>query len=196
MEKKQSVLEPIETRNLIFRDFSIDDKSDIYYLYSDPEVMRLDQSEPIKDLVEAKTLIKNFQQSNQSHNSISWGVELKETKKVIGTCGFKNWNRLSHHAEIGGNILSKEWGKGYGKETLMFLIEYGFTKMYLNKIYAYTNVKNRIVLTLMNKYGFQQEGVLREHQLLGREFYDVLVFSLLKKESKFDSENNFSNFIG
>ncbi|WP_209124620.1 GNAT family N-acetyltransferase [Alkalihalobacillus sp. BA299] len=182
MQKKESFLVPFKTQNLIFRDLTMDDKNDIYCLYSDPNVLMLDQSEPFKDLLEAEELVRNFKESNQSYTSISWGIELKETNKIIGTCGFKKWDRLSQHAEIGGNISSKEWGKGFGKETLMFLMEYGFTKMYLNKIYAYTNVKNRSVIKLMNKNGFLQEGILREHQFLGEEYNDVLVFSILKKE--------------
>lgn len=182
MKEKEVSLEPLLTKNLIFRDLTVDDIFDIYCLYSDPQVMRFDQSEPFKGKKEAEELVRAFKQSNRSHSSISWGVELKEANKIIGTCGFKNWNRLSHHSEIGGNISSKHWGNHYGTEMLEFMLEYGFNKMHLNKIYAYTNVKNSSVLTLMDKYGFKQEGRLREHQLLNSVFEDVLVFSLLKKE--------------
>ncbi|MGJ9458744.1 GNAT family N-acetyltransferase [Oceanobacillus sp. CF4.6] len=176
------------TENLIFRDLTMDDKYDIYCLYSDPEVLRLDHSEPFKDIMEAEELIRDFKQSNCNHSSISWGIELKDSKNIIGTCGFKNWDRLSHHADIGGNFLSEYWGKGFGTETLRFMIEYGFTKMYLNKICVYTNVKNTNVVKLMKRHDFQQEGILREHQLLEGAFEDVFVFSLLKKNYKFNNE--------
>lgn len=160
----------------------MDDIFDIYYLYSDHQVMRFDQGEPFKDKREAEELIRTFQQSNHSHSSVSWGVELKETNKIIGTCGFKNWDRLSHHSEIGGNISSKYWGNHYGTEVLQFMLAYGFNQMHLNKIYAYTNVHNHSVLALMDKYGFKQEGRLHEHQRLDNVFEDVFIFSLLKKE--------------
>ncbi len=182
MKKKELSLKPFKTENLIFRELTTEDKLDIYCLYSDPKVIRLDHSEPFKNMIEAEELIRVFQQSNNSYSSISWGIELRESNKIIGTCGFKNWDRLSHHAEIGGNILSKYWGKGYGTETLKFMMEYGFTKMHLNKICAHTNVKNSSVLKIMPRYGFKQEGMLREHQLLEGVFHDVLILSLLRKD--------------
>ena len=159
-------LESLTTEHLIFRELTMDDISDIYCLYSDQQVMKFDQGEPFKDKQEAEELIKAFKQSHYSHSSISWGIELKEAHKIIGTCGFKNWDRLSHHAEIGGNISSEYWGKQYGTEVLQFMLAYGYNQMHLNKIYAYTNVHNHSVLALMRKYGFQQEGKLREHQRL------------------------------
>ena len=176
-------LEPLKTENLIFRELTMDDVFDIYCLYSDNKVMRFDQGEPFTDIREAEELVNAFKESNCSHRSVSWGVELKEAKKIIGTCGFKNWDRLSHHSEIGGNISAEYWGNHYGTEVLQFMLTYGFNKMDLNKIYAYTTVDNSSVLRLMGKYGFKQEGRLEEHQLLEGVFEDVCVFSLLKKNT-------------
>ncbi|WP_179295474.1 GNAT family N-acetyltransferase [Bacillus sp. FJAT-45350] len=184
MNEKQFSIQPIKTKELLFREPKIEDTSDIFCLYSDPGVLSLDRSEPFKNLIEAEELIRVFKQMNQRHDSIIWLVELMESKKVIGSCGFKNWDRLSHHAEIGGNISSNYWSKGYGSETLKFLLDYGFTKMYLNKIYGYTNAKNKNVLKLLNRHGFQQEGILRDHQLLNGTYDDVFVFSILKREYK------------
>ena len=176
-------LEPIKTENLIFRELTVDDIFDVYCLYSDPKVTRFDQGEPFTDIREAEELVSVFKESNRSHHSVSWGVELKETNKIIGTCGFKNWDRLSHHSEIGGNISSKYWGNHYGTEILQFMLAYGFNRMNLNKIYAYTNTKNSSVLRLMDKYGFKQEGRLQEHQLLDSVYEDVNVYSLLNRNA-------------
>lgn len=185
MEDKGPTFEPLKTDNLTFREVNKNDKYDIYSLYSDPNVLRFDKSEPLQEMIEAEELINSFQQANRGYHSISWGIELNASKKIIGTCGFRNWDRLSHHAEIGGNFSSKHWGKGYGTETIKFLMEYGFNKMYLNKIYAYTNVNNSNVVKLMDKHGFQQEGRLREHHYLDGEFNDVFLLSLLKEDYKF-----------
>lgn len=185
MKKKGLSLEPFITEHLILRELTMDDISDIFRLYSNQQVMKFDQGEPFKDKQEAEELIRTFKQSNDSHSSVSWGIELKEIHKIIGTCGFRKWDRLSHHAEIGGNISSEYWGNHYGTEVLQFLLAYGFNKMHLNKIYAYSNVNNQSVLALMGKYGFKQEGRLHEHQRLDSGFEDVFIFSLLKKNATF-----------
>ncbi|MDQ0255716.1 ribosomal-protein-alanine N-acetyltransferase [Evansella vedderi] len=170
------------TKNLIFRPLNLDDKYDIYRLFSDPKVVQLDQSEPVKSIQEVEELIRIAERSQYDPHSINWGAELKETGRVIGTCGFKNWDRLSNHAEIGGNLSSELWGKGYAAEGLIAILDYAFNKMFLNKICAYTNSRNGNAIGIMRKYGFQQEGKLREHQFLDGEYVDVLAYSLLKKE--------------
>ncbi|MFA9556860.1 GNAT family N-acetyltransferase [Evansella sp. AB-rgal1] len=171
-----------QTKNLIFRSLKLEDKFDIYYLYSDPNVVKLDVSDPINSLEAAEELIRKASDSSTDPHSIHWGVELKETNRIVGTCGYKNWNRVSNHAEIGGNLASEFWGKGLATEGLKALLDYGFVKMNLNKIYASTNCQNISALKLMKKYGFCQEGRLREHQLLDDQYYDVFIFSLLYKD--------------
>ncbi|MBU9711785.1 GNAT family N-acetyltransferase [Evansella tamaricis] len=171
-----------QTNNLVFRELDKDDKLDVYHLFSDPKVLTLDQSDEIKELKDAEFLIKKAKELNRTPYNINWGVELVSEKKIIGTCGFKNWDRISRHAEIGGNLSSEFWGKGYATEAVHALLEFGFRKMSLHKITASTNCKNQRAIKVLDKYGFQRDGVLREHQLLDGEFIHVYTYSLLKKE--------------
>ncbi|MGM8211166.1 GNAT family N-acetyltransferase [Virgibacillus sp. W0430] len=182
MQESEFHLKSIQTKNLIFRELTVEDTEDIYTLYSDSEVLQLDNREPIKYISEAESLIRTFQQANLSYHSINWGTELKSTNKIIGTCGFKRWDRISHHSEIGGNISSLYWGNHYGTEMLHFLLNYGFNKMDLNKIYACTNRKNTRVRALLEKFNFKTDGRLRDHQLVNNLYEDVLLFSKLKNE--------------
>lgn len=170
------------TENLIFRPLKIDDKHHIYRLFSDPKVIQMDESEPMDSLQEAEQLIEYAIKSKFDPHTIYWGVELMERKGVIGTCGFKNWDRLSRRAEIGGNLASEFWGQGYAKEGLVAILNYAFDKMQLNKVCANTSCKNKKAIGIMNKFGFHQEGILREHQLLEGRYVDVYPFSLLKDE--------------
>ncbi|MBB5173865.1 GNAT family N-acetyltransferase [Texcoconibacillus texcoconensis] len=172
-----------QTENFIFRELNVDDKHDIYRLFSDPQVTKFDYSEPIKTMQEAETFIDIAQQSYQNPHYIIWGAEHIETGKLIGTCGFKNWNRTSQHAEIGGNLSRELWGNGYATEAMNAIIKHAFTTMNLNKICATTNEQNTTALAILNKYGFKHEGTLREHQKLNAKFHDVLIYSLLKRDS-------------
>nr|WP_257791151.1 GNAT family protein [Salicibibacter kimchii] len=100
----------------------------------------------------------------------------------MGTCGFKNLNQVSRHAEIGGNYSSSVWGRGYATEALNALLRYGFTVLRLNKIYAQASSDNESVMKLLNNYGFTQEGRLQEHLRLNDACKDLYMFSLLKNE--------------
>ena len=182
MDDKKIEIKNFKSKNFIFRGLNQDDKYDVYCLFSDENVMRLDQSNPLKSVKETEDYINTVTQLNLSPHYMIWGVESKQTNKIIATCGFKNWDRHNQHAEIGGNLSSQFWGKGYAKEALITLLNYAFNDMYLNKIYGKTNWKNIPAIKLMSKIGFKQEGSLQEHQLLHGKYEDVLLFALLKKD--------------
>ncbi|MDG5789764.1 GNAT family protein [Evansella sp. AB-P1] len=182
MKDKLIGINSFESKNFIFRGLHEGDKYDVYRLFSDENVMKLDESNPVQSIEEVADYINKVTELNLSPQYMIWGVELKQTNEIIATCGFKNWNRHNQHAEIGGNLSSQFWGKGYAKECLIALLNFAFHEMQLNKIYGQTNWKNKPAIKLMSKFGFQQEGILREHQLLDDKYEDVLLFALLKRD--------------
>ncbi|SDZ57973.1 ribosomal-protein-alanine N-acetyltransferase [Evansella caseinilytica] len=182
MENEQVKDGVFETEHLIFRSLTMADTPAIYSLYSDPLVIRLDQSERMQTLKEAAALIQAAEQAKYDPRVLHWGVEWKAANKIVGTGGFKHWDRIARHAEIGGCVSREFMGRGLATEGLAALLEYGFTTMSLNKIYGLTNEKNIRALRIMKKFGFRQEGRLREHQLLDGCYSDVLLYSLLQKQ--------------
>ncbi|MRH42661.1 GNAT family N-acetyltransferase [Aquibacillus halophilus] len=171
-----------ETESLYIRNFFISDKKEIYLIYSDPGVLQFDNSPGLKSIKEAEQFIRQTMNPNRYDDSIRWAVIQKESGKLIGTCGFRNWDQESNHAEIGGNFLKEHWGKGYATELLPELIQYGFKNLHLNKIQAYTLRKNKAVLKLLERLSFKREGYFREHQLLNGTYQDVVIYGKLKRE--------------
>ncbi|WP_078552993.1 GNAT family N-acetyltransferase [Bacillus alkalicellulosilyticus] len=165
------------TEHLLVRNIEIEDKEGIFQLYSDPKVLQLDTSEGIKSVEEAELFIRQIQSPYLNYNSIRSIVIHKESGDTVGTCGFRNWDKNSNHAEIGGNLQSKYWGKGFASELVPPMLSYGFTQLNLNKIYAYTVLRNKAVLRLLEKNHFIQEGLLRKHHLIGNQYEDVAILS-------------------
>jgi [ribosomal protein S5]-alanine N-acetyltransferase len=172
----------IESMHLIFRKFNENDGDAIFKLFSDADVMKYDGGRIMKDVKEADYYIDVFSNPHSYYrmNSIRWAVESKNSNTLIGTCGFKNLDRVSHHAEVGGNLLKEYWDQGYGSEMMQTLLNFGFEKMKLNRISALTRTENKAVLKLLKKFQFQQEGILRDYQFVDGRFVNVLLFSLLK----------------
>ena len=67
-------------------------------------------------------------------------------------------------------------------EALTPIIAYGFSEMQLHRIEAFVGPNNSPSLNLMRKFGFTQEGQLRQHYLKDGKFEDSVVFSLLLEE--------------
>jgi [ribosomal protein S5]-alanine N-acetyltransferase len=116
---------------------------------------------------------------------LSFLLVLKDTNETIGKSGFHNWYKDHRKAEV-GYILYKEEvkRKGYMTEALKTILDYGFNVMNLNRIEACISPSNLASQNLIKKYGFKQEGVLRQHYIREGEIQDSLIYSLLNEEYK------------
>src|SRR5690606_37415742 len=73
-------------------------------------------------------------------------------------------------------------GKGYGKQSTIWTINYAFLKYNINKIVLYTNGYNDRANKLYEKLGFQLEGKLRQHKFRSGRFIDRCIYGLLRDD--------------
>ena len=112
-----------------------------------------------------------------------WDLILKDTKKVIGSCGYHSWYKPHLRAEIGYGLSDNQHkNKGYMTEAMERIIEYGFEDMGLNRIEAFVSPDNIPSVKLMDRFGFVKEGVLREHYKVLDDMMDSVAYALLKSE--------------
>ena len=67
-------------------------------------------------------------------------------------------------------------------EALRAALQHGFEKMELNRIEAIVYPENTASLRLLERLGFQQEGLLCQSFRQGDKYYDHLLLSLLQDE--------------
>lgn len=108
---------------------------------------------------------------------------LKDSNELIGWCGYHTWYTNHSRAEIGYMLFDeKHMDKGYMSEAMKTVIDYGFHKMGLHRIEAMVGLFNRPSLRLLHKFGFEEEGRLKEHYFTGGIYEDSLVFGLIKPQ--------------
>lgn len=66
-------------------------------------------------------------------------------------------------AEIGYEIHPEQWRKGYTLEALSEVILYGFDVLGLTRIGAVVFIENEASNNLLEKVGFQKEGILKDY---------------------------------
>jgi len=170
----------LETDRLVLRSLVDDDVEFLYSHFSDPGVTRyLYDNPPFTKQSEASDLVEFYRTRGEGGRN-RWGLVTKLGNEIIGTCGYHNWARKYHRAEIGYDLSPNEWGKGYMTEVLHTVIAHGFNHMNLNRIEALVSVDNASSIHLLEKLGFQGEGVLRDYFCLDGRFYDHGLFALLK----------------
>jgi RimJ/RimL family protein N-acetyltransferase len=114
-----------------------------------------------------------------------WGIYFEN--QFIGIMGLHP--KMSDGNAFIGYMMHPDFhGKGWMKESVSTLIQYGFEHKKLHKIYAetlHTNVASQKVL-IAN--GFQPEYVMKQHVKKQDVFYDLCGFSTFKKDYKLMSK--------
>lgn len=107
----------------------------------------------------------------------------KENDEVIGECGFHSWNKRHFKAEIFYNLRHDSVKqKGYMKEALAAVLQFGFTELHLHRVEAKVSDTNIPSLKLLQQHGFKKEGTKKEDYLVGDVFEDSDFYALLKKD--------------
>lgn len=118
-----------------------------------------------------------------NRSMVLFQLYLKSDDRLIGGCGFHNWMTEHSRAEIGYHLFNDEdKRKGYMKEALEQILDYGFNTIQLNRVEACTDPKNKASIRLLESFDFKEEGLLREHYVKDEIIYDSAIFSLLSFE--------------
>src|SRR5690606_3297006 len=112
-----------------------------------------------------------FKAISVSHSRIDL-VFKDEKGKVLAMAGFADINLHHQNAEFYIFINPDEQGRGYGRRVTKWMINYGFLKYGLNKIYLYTDTDNSGAIKLYENLGFVKEGVQRKHRFKNGSFKD------------------------
>ncbi len=171
----------LETDRLILRELTKEDAEGIFACFSNEGVTRYYGLETFEKIEQAEKIVDFFSKSYSEKRGIRWGIERKGTKGIIGTIGFNTWLPKHKRAEIGYEIHPNYWRNGYTLEAVLKVISHGFDKLDLTRIGAVVFIENKASNNLLEKVGFQKEGVLRDYMYQNGKAYDTYVYSLLRK---------------
>ncbi len=177
-----SSFETLSTERLLLRKLTPEIFDYIYSHFSDEELMKFLGTPNEEALAKEKEKHRNglstfnksfcyFQILDQSH------------QQIIGWCGYHTWYLDHRRAEIGYGLFDDSYKqKELMSEAVSVILDYGFNQMNLHRIEAFIGKENAASLNLVKKFGFTQEGILREHYFNKNAIEDSVVFSLLHHE--------------
>ena len=106
-----------------------------------------------------------------------------ETDEYFGTISLKNIDYINRNAEYAIIIRKKFWGKNFAFEATQNIIEYGFNRLNLRKIYLNVLSCNVRANKFYEKFGFIREGIFKEHLYIDGRYEDLIWYSIFKTES-------------
>lgn len=154
----------------------------IFEVFSDPRVAEHWSSPAMKSLAEAHELLEEIDQLFDVRALFQWGVSLNATETIIGTCTLYQLDTSNRRAEIGFALGSAHWGQGLATEAVSRLLDFAFGELNLHRLEADVDPDNTASLYLLEKLGFQREGLLRERWRLNGGVQDTVLLGLLRHE--------------
>ena len=159
----------IEIDRLILRTFTEDDAPLLYELSLDPEVTRYTH-DPMTDQEQAKKVLDEVILPQYAlYNHGRWAVQLKPGLDFIGWCGLKCMPERNE-IDLGYRFMKKFWGKGYATEAAFACIEYGFTRLDLQKIIGRALPGNLASIKVLEKCGMKYLAEEYVHGYLHRTY--------------------------
>jgi RimJ/RimL family protein N-acetyltransferase len=178
-----------------------DDVPALFEVFGDREVMRYWSHEPLANVAEAREYLRDIQACFARRELFQWGIELVDAASaarwqnardtdsaaasageggVIGTCTLAKLDADHRRAELGFALARRHWGHGYIAEAASALLDFAFTTLRLQRLTADADPRNKRSIRVLERLGFQREGYLRAHYMVGGEKQDAILFGLLR----------------
>lgn len=104
--------------------------------------------------------------------------------QVIGSIGvFRQQNIHRQTAELGYYIAEEYWGQGIMTEAVRQICRHVFRSSDILRIYAEPFAYNTASCRVLEKAGFQPEGLLRQNAVKNGKVQDMKLYALLRSEA-------------
>lgn len=171
---------PIELDDLTLRRVQSEDQSDLFAIYSNPDVCRY-------QLFKAWTA-EEAEQFVFSQFEISAGdpgvpyvlvAEHRSDGKVVGDCQLTITSVPNRQGEIGFSLHPDYWGRGLATRMVNATLGFGFKHLELHRIAASVDVRNERSWRLMERVGMRREAHFVHTALIDGAWIDDYVYAML-----------------
>jgi ribosomal-protein-alanine N-acetyltransferase len=179
----------IETARLELRKLTTEHVAFVFQHFAFEEVNKYVDFDAAESVEDAREIIDWGLSLYKENHGILWGIFRKKDGQFIGQVNYvhrvsDNFTNHVHRVEVGFDLSPGYWGQGYMQEAMIKTISWIFNayKVKINRIEAIINVENQRAKKLVSNIGFTEEGVLREYVKWKNEFWDMSLYSLIKKD--------------
>ena len=171
----------LQTKRLVLRAMRRDDAEDMYEYASRADVTEFLLWSEHKSRAYTTDYLKYIESRYSIGDFYDWAVILKESGKMIGTCGFAKIDTVNNSAELGYVLNPAYHRQGIAAEAAREVIRFGFEELELNRIEARFMEGNTPSFRVMEKLGMSFEGFERESVFVKGSYRTVGKCALLSK---------------
>ena len=109
-------------------------------------------------------------------------IEAPGTRQLVGTVGFHTISELHRTAEISYDVIPSHWGKGIATAACRAATVWGFEVRGWHRIQGTAVLANLASQRVLERCGFQREGLLRNFRMIRRQSTDYWLYSAIPGE--------------
>lgn len=151
----------LTTNRIGFSEWEKDDIKLAELLWGDPDVTRFICASGKFSTNDIRTRLEKEIKNKSMYNIQYWPIFKLDSNELIGCCGLKPYSKGKY--EIGFHLRPKFWGQGYAMEAAKTVINYAFTVLKAEELFAGHNPNNIASSKLLLKLDFSY---------IGDEFYE------------------------
>lgn len=166
----------LDTDRLTLKQFIPENLENVFHGLSHPQVIKY-YGVSYDSLESTKEQMKWFEDLESNGTGIWWAIYSKEDKQFIGAGGFNNLEKQHRKAEIGFWLLPAYWGRGFMKEAMPVICNYGFEILNLHRIEGYVDAENKNCKNGLAKLDFNYEGTMVDCEVKNGKFLSIDIYA-------------------
>ncbi|MCF7752210.1 GNAT family N-acetyltransferase [Bacillus subtilis subsp. subtilis] len=172
----------LHSARLVLSPIRASDGAALFAIQSDPAVMRYWNHPAWTDIKQAYAQILDDLGAMHAGTQLKLGIREQANSPLLGICVVFGVDAGSRRAEIGYHLAPQAQGKGYMHEALQCFIAHLFDARGLRRLEAEIDPRNGPSAAVLERVGFQREGLLRERWCVAGELSDSALYGLLARE--------------
>lgn len=121
-----------------------------------------------------------LERQNGEHGSVTFAITVGD--ELIGHCGLFGHDQIARTAQLGIVIGERAyWGRGYGRDAVRVLVDYGFRMRNLHKLWLTVHADNSRAMRAYESVGFAEEGRQRAQVWSAGGYVDLVYMGLIRR---------------
>lgn len=170
----------LKGNNVYLRALEPEDLEFVYTIENDESIWNVSNTQTPYSRFLIKQYLENAHQDVYEAKQLRLAICLNDSNETIGLIDLFDFDPSNNRAGIGIIIQEKNNRiSGYGSEALQLLINYSFTHLQLNQLFANIGTENEISISLFTKFGFQLIGIKKQWNKVNNLYKDEALYQLI-----------------
>lgn len=172
----------LNTERFVLRRMALGDAPRLFEMLRDPSVAQYTAHRPLRGMPEAVELVRNVGLDFATRRAVRWAVSSDPQGPLVATVGVHDWDRYNRVISVGFDVDREHWGQGIATEVLAAVTQFSFDALDVNRVQADVMSGNDACMTVLERLGFEREGVQRERLFKDGGYHDVVLFGLRRNQ--------------